>query len=789
VGGKGLKLRRKMTVGIMLASLFASFMTFTSNVRPVKAQGTIHIRGNGSIEPSNASILTHDNMTYFFTGNITGYIVVERNDIVIDGSGFILASGELNNTGTGIDLVDIHNVTIKNTSIKNFVYGIHINNGPSNLILANKITHNDYGIYLESAAGEIISGNNIEDNSHVGIYIGSASAECVISRNDIARDCYGIQFDAYAGNSTFFHNNFISNSGRHVQSSGTQGNRWDDGYPSCGNYWSGYTGDDLNSGLFQNETGSDEIGDLWYFMDDFNFDNYPLMDPWTINPPDPSHMIVSYPNALARTLDPAQDYDTASQELVLNVYETLIFFDEAKTDQFVPRLATKWEISPDGLNYTFSIRQGVKFHNGGPLTTEDVEYSFERLLVIEGGPAWMLYEAFFNSYGSRDAEGNFTITGQQIDNAITRNATTVTLHLTKPYPPMMQILSQTWASVLCKQWCVGIGDWPGTWNNWTLYNRPSQTAIEAQNTEPPGPHVNAMCGTGPFMLDYYKKRSKWSIVKFDDYWGGWLAPDSAGSLQRVTSKRISDWGVRKNMFLEGQLDYIGVPSTAIGEVLAQPGVQDVYPLEELVCEAMFFTFNISASSPYLGIPGGLPKGTFNQSGIPPDFFSDINIRKGFACAFNYSKLIEEEFGGEAYQPATPIIPGLPFYNPAQEKYSTNLEIAANYFVTAWGGEVWNNGFNLTICYNAGNSIRGKACEIIKTNVESLNSKFHIQMQPLPYDNYSYLTQNHEVPVFWNGWLADFADPHNFVWGFMYSSGGFPPWQLYSNVTIDILMYE
>ena len=53
------------------------------------------------------------------------------------------------------------------------------------------------------------------------------------------------------------------------------------------------------------------------------------------------------------TLDPVDAYDAVSGEIFMNVYETLISFDEGKTDQFVPRLATQWEISPDGLTYTF----------------------------------------------------------------------------------------------------------------------------------------------------------------------------------------------------------------------------------------------------------------------------------------------------------------------------------------------------------------------------------------------------------------------------------------------------
>jgi peptide/nickel transport system substrate-binding protein len=544
----------------------------------------------------------------------------------------------------------------------------------------------------------------------------------------------------------------------------------------------------LYSGPYQNETGNDLIGDTPYVIDESNIDNYPLMTQWAPNIP--SDMVVAYSYELG-TLDPACCYSTTGAEPIMNVYETLIFFGEEKTNQFIPRLATSWDISPDGLTYTFTVRQGVKFQNGETLTTEDVEYSFERLLVLDipEGPAWMFYEPLFDVFGSRDAEGHFIVTGQQIDNAITRNEATVTIHLTKPYPPFMQILSQTWASILCKKWCIQIGDWTGTWNNWTLYNRPYKTAIENQTAEPPGPHLNAMCGTGPYLLDYYRKGVEWSLVRFDNYWGGWPAPGSDGFLQRVTSKKIENWAVRKNMFLEGQLDHIQVPTTAIDEVLGQPGIRCVYPLEQLSCFAMFFTFNISTSSPYLGVPGGLPKGTFNESGIPPDFFSDINVRKGFAYAFNYSKLIEEVLRGEAYQPATPIIPGLPFYNPAQEKYSINLDKAMDYFVAAWDGRVWDNGFNFTICYNEESPYRQKACEIIKANVESLNTKFHVQIQSMPLNNYSYLTRNHEQPMFTYGWLADFADPHNFAYGFMYSGGAFTQMQLYSNATVDNLVRE
>ncbi len=97
------------------------------------------------------------------------------------------------------------------------------------------------------------------------------------------------------------------------------------------------------------------------------------------------------------TLDPALAYDTASGEIIQNVYDTLVFYDGAATDKFVPMLAESWELSEDGKTWTFKIRQGVKFHNGNDLTPSDVAYSFQRGL-LQGGyssPQWLLAEPFF----------------------------------------------------------------------------------------------------------------------------------------------------------------------------------------------------------------------------------------------------------------------------------------------------------------------------------------------------------------------------------------------------------
>ena len=90
-----------------------------------------------------------------------------------------------------------------------------------------------------------------------------------------------------------------------------------------------------------------------------------------------------------RTLDPSVAYDVTSSQRLWNIYQTLVFFDGSHTDKFIPLVATQVPtlenggISADGKTYTFTIRKGIKFHEGGDLTPADVVYSFKRNMIVD----------------------------------------------------------------------------------------------------------------------------------------------------------------------------------------------------------------------------------------------------------------------------------------------------------------------------------------------------------------------------------------------------------------------
>ena len=100
-------------------------MGLSFNVQTVKASGTIYIRADGSIDPPIANITTVDNVTYTFTDNNYDSIVVERDNITVDGAGYTLQGTEAPDS-KGIYLSGRMNVTIRDIEIRKFWCGIFL---------------------------------------------------------------------------------------------------------------------------------------------------------------------------------------------------------------------------------------------------------------------------------------------------------------------------------------------------------------------------------------------------------------------------------------------------------------------------------------------------------------------------------------------------------------------------------------------------------------------------------------------------------------------------------------
>lgn len=336
-------LRRRMRSGLafavvvmMLATLLAVMPAHTS------ASSTIYIRPDGSVDPATAPIRYHKD-NYRLTADIQDYIVVQRSGITLNGDGHTIQGP---GSGDGIYLGSVSGVTVKafnllgfrdgvrleyatdstvkdlavsgvtacgvrllnsdhntikgNTFTDNFHgvcvrrysadndvkgnfasggrWGIHLGKVEHNTVKGNTLVDNMYGIAVKQSSFNILKGNTAS-GSEWGIWLQPNSQHNEVYENTVQENHVGVYLYSSSDDNKIYHNNLIDND---EQAMDYCDNMWDDSYPSGGNYWSDYTGNDLYSGPNQDEPGSDGIGDtprgtgtIWG-----NDDRYPLMEPY-----------------------------------------------------------------------------------------------------------------------------------------------------------------------------------------------------------------------------------------------------------------------------------------------------------------------------------------------------------------------------------------------------------------------------------------------------------------------------------------------------------------------------
>ncbi|MFN8411178.1 MAG: ABC transporter substrate-binding protein [Anaerolineales bacterium] len=525
---------------------------------------------------------------------------------------------------------------------------------------------------------------------------------------------------------------------------------------------------------------------------------------------DPNTFVVAEAEVGIDTLDPALAYDTASGEIIQNVYETLVFYDGDKTDAFVPMLAEELPtVSADGATYTFKIRSGVKFHQGGDMTPSDVAYSFQRGL-LQGGtssPQWLLAEPFFgvgnddvsllvdpegNLYDNRDgiiAADAATVKAacEKVQAAIVADdaAGTVTMTLAQPWGPFLATISQTWGSVMDKEWVVENGGWDGSCDTWQNYYGMASAD---------DPFSTIANGTGPFTLDKFANGEEIDLVRNDSYWR------EPAKLERVVLKQVPEWGTRFTMMQAGDADLTVVPTANRSQMDELVGEKCVFSIETnaydcqetdanqpfrvrlgrpgISQDVILYNWNIATSAdspnPYIG------SGTLDGNGIPADFFSDEHIRKGFAYSFDWDTFISDVYNGEAVQSFQLTLPGMPGFFLDTPHYTFDLEKAAAEFKLADvdkdgiaagddpEGDVWTTGFRVQMAYNQGNNTRQTTAEILAGNLSQVNENFLVETLGLPWPAYLRSQRAKQIPIMTGGWLEDIHDPHN--WYQPYTTG-------------------
>jgi peptide/nickel transport system substrate-binding protein len=500
-----------------------------------------------------------------------------------------------------------------------------------------------------------------------------------------------------------------------------------------------------------------------------------------------------------RGLDPGYAASTPESWPIYQVFDRLINFDGPAISEFVPCLATVVPSVANGLittgsdgkvYYTFPIQRGVYCHyvgvkasdgsiqwkaydtltdaekakivpGYGEITASDVKYSLLHAMLL--GVSWMsncftsmltgteypdvgAMALAFAGVDSMDEVDKATLVrvydylANQIQ--VDESTYTVTIALNKPFPATLGLLALPFGgSIVDKEWCVAQGAWPGTPDTWKDYYQPT---LEAD------PLFEKENGSGPFLIESWDRSQKQVVFeRFDGYFRG------PAKLQRVVLRSVTEWTTRFLALQAGDADFAGVPLEFVDQVAAMPGMTLVRGLPSVVTTNLFFLWPVREGSSNIG------SGKLDGNGIPPDFFSDIDVREGFCYAMDYDVLIEQIMLGQTVQARGPTVKGIMGYRDDSPVYSYDPEKATEHFKKAWGGQLWGKGFKFTAFYIAGSTTWQAALQLEAQNLAKINPKFQMDVQGIQWSAFAELLWGSPEPgaamVICN-WGPDYSDP-------------------------------
>jgi peptide/nickel transport system substrate-binding protein len=227
-----------------------------------------------------------------------------------------------------------------------------------------------------------------------------------------------------------------------------------------------------------------------------------------------------------RGLDPAYVDDGESAKIMQNIYENLVMYSDESTD-VVPKLATDYSISDDGLTYTFSLQQGVKFHDGTDFNAEAVKKCIERQLEGTGRTSDMTYASF--TFGTA-SEGN------GVKSIETDGDYTVKITLAAASAPFIKNLAMALAAPIA-----------------------SPAVFEK---DPTGLMENPV-GTGPYKFVSWDKGQNVKLVANDDYWD----KDNAPKTKNIVFRFIAENASRVTALNNGEADIIdGIDDSVVDTI-------------------------------------------------------------------------------------------------------------------------------------------------------------------------------------------------------------------------------
>ena len=394
---------------------------------------------------------------------------------------------------------------------------------------------------------------------------------------------------------------------------------------------------------------------------------------------------------------------TIHYTIATNVFNRLVEMESDGDGNVVirPSLAESWEVSEDGLVYSFRLREDVAFSNGSPLTAEDVRYTFERLLTH---PDSCNQDIADNIVGADLLESG---KAETLEGFRVLNDQSFSITLTEPFEAFLACLSMPGASILDKETTEEAGDRFGQEPAWTV-------------------------GTGSYMI------REWT----------------AGKGMILSANPDCFEGPPKNDGLD--LRFMTEPEE-IRMLFEQDGL-DVLDLDEVGSAAEYFIhgdiyqerrFRVQRiATTYIAL---------NESVAP---LGDVRVRKALQLGLNRQLLLDAVYSGRGVL-VNGIYPrGLYGYNPSLPEIPFDPDQAKELLSQAG----LPDGFDLTLSVNAASqAAEMNLARLIASMWEKIGVR--VTVEALPDEEFMRLRKSGSLACYSATWTADYNDPDNFIYTF------------------------
>lgn len=418
-----------------------------------------------------------------------------------------------------------------------------------------------------------------------------------------------------------------------------------------------------------------------------------------------------------KNFDPIFNDDGESFRPSRQIFETLVRY-KAGTTELEPALATSWTPNADATSWTFTLRQGVKFHDGTPFNAAAVCFNFDRWYNMKGAAAQsqMIYygdvfEGFAHNEG--DTQGKPVYKSCEA-----KDDYTVVINLNRAkgaFPDAFGLTSLSISSPTALQ----------KYNaDQVTQSGDSFTYSEYANEHP--------TGTGPFKFESYDKTNNTiTLVRNDDYWG------EKAKVAKLIFKVIPDETARKQELAAGTIDGYDFPNPADFKSLKEAGNQVL----------MRPAFNIL----YLGI---------NQKNNPK--LRDVRVRQAIEYAINKAQLVKNKFPEGAY-PQNQFLPNnVPGYTDAVAKFDYDPNRAKQLLAEAGATDLTLNFYVPTETSRPYMPDPVGIGSAIAEDLKAVGIKVNVVQEPFQGGYKDDVQKLGKQDLHLLGWTGDYADAGNFI---------------------------